>query len=47
MHGILTMTHLTIHEARRRKILLATLVFGLAFLALFATGFYFQSKAAG
>ena len=44
MHGILTMTHLTIHEARRRKILLATLVFGLAFLTLFATGFYFINR---
>ena|SRR5437870_11137511 len=44
MHGILTMTHLTIHEARRRKILLATMLFGLAFLALFATGFYFINR---
>ena len=44
MHAILTMTHLTIHEARRRKILLATLIFGLAFLALFATGFYFINR---
>src|SRR5436190_1753495 len=44
MHGILTMTRLTIHEAGRRKILLATLVFGLAFLALFATGFYFINR---
>ena len=41
MRVILTMVHLTLHEARRRKLLLAALIFGLAFLALFATGFHF------
>ena len=41
MRGILTMVHLTLHEARRRKLLLAVLIFGVAFLGLFATGFHF------
>jgi ABC-type transport system involved in multi-copper enzyme maturation permease subunit len=41
MNGILTIAHLTFHEARRRKILFAALLLGLAFLAVFATGFWF------
>lgn len=40
MGGILTIAHLTFHEARRRKILLAALLLGLAFVAIFATGFH-------
>jgi Cu-processing system permease protein len=44
VRGTLTIAHLTLHEARRRKILLAALMFGLAFLALFATGFYFMNR---
>jgi Cu-processing system permease protein len=44
LRGTLTIAHLTLHEARRRKILLAALIFGLAFLALFATGFYFMNR---
>jgi Cu-processing system permease protein len=44
VRGTLTIAHLTLHEARRRKILLAALIFGLAFLALFATGFYFMNR---
>ncbi|MBX7220726.1 MAG: ABC transporter permease [Blastocatellia bacterium] len=41
MPGLLTIAHLTFHEARRRKILLAALVLGSAFLLIFALGFYF------
>ncbi len=44
MYGIMTMVHLTLHEARRRKLLLAALIFGVAFLALFATGFHFVHR---
>jgi Cu-processing system permease protein len=44
MRGTLTIAHLTLHEARRRKILLAAFVFGLAFLALFSTGLYFIQR---
>jgi ABC-type transport system involved in multi-copper enzyme maturation permease subunit len=41
MHPLLTISHLTFHEARRRKILLAALLLGLAFLAVYALGFTF------
>jgi ABC-2 type transport system permease protein len=44
MHSILTITVLTLHEARSRKILLAALIFGLIFLALFTTGLYFIDR---
>jgi Cu-processing system permease protein len=44
MYGWLTMAHLTLHEARQRKVLLAMLILGLAFLSLFTTGFYFISR---
>ena len=44
MRAILTVAHLTIHEASRRRILLAAVICGLAFVALFATGFYFIVK---
>lgn len=41
MSGLLTIAHLTFHEARRRKILLAALILGSAFLTIFAFGFYY------
>jgi Cu-processing system permease protein len=41
MNGILTIAHLTFHEARSRKVVLAALIFGVAFLIIFAIGFYF------
>jgi ABC-2 type transport system permease protein len=44
MHAIVTITGLTLHEARSRKILLAALIFGLIFLALFTTGLYFIDR---
>jgi ABC-type transport system involved in multi-copper enzyme maturation permease subunit len=44
MNGLLTIAALTLHEARRRKILLATLGCGLAFLVMFAIGFTFIGR---
>jgi hypothetical protein len=44
MHGIVTIAHLTVHEARRRKIVGAALVCGLAFLLVFATGLFFINR---
>jgi len=44
MRAILTVAHLTVHEAGRRRVLLAAVVCGIAFVALFATGFYFIVK---
>jgi ABC-type transport system involved in multi-copper enzyme maturation permease subunit len=41
MRGILSISQLTIHEALRKRVLLAALVLGLAFLVIFALGFYF------
>jgi ABC-type transport system involved in multi-copper enzyme maturation permease subunit len=41
MNGLLTIAHLTFHEARRRKILLAALLLGLAFVGVFALGISF------
>ncbi|HMW02319.1 MAG TPA: ABC transporter permease [Acidobacteriota bacterium] len=41
MFHLLTIAHLTFHEARRRKILLAAMLLGLAFLTLFGLGFHF------
>ncbi len=44
MKGILTISQLTIHEALRKRVLLAALILGLAFLVLFALGFYFMNR---
>ena len=41
MNGILTIAHLTLHEVKGRKVALAALVLGLAFLLVFGIGFYF------
>lgn len=41
---LLTITHLTLHEAMRRRILLATLVCGVGFLAVFGIGLHFIVK---
>jgi len=40
MSSLLVISRLTFREASRRKILLAALLLGLAFLAVYATGFY-------
>ena len=47
MSGLFTIIHLTLHEAWKRKILLAAVVCGLAFIALFGTGFYFIHRDIG
>jgi ABC-2 type transport system permease protein len=44
MRALLTVTHLTIHEAGRRRILLAALVCGVAYVLLFAIGFHFVER---
>ncbi len=41
MHNIATITWLTFHEARRRRMVIVALVLGVAFLLLFTTGFHF------
>jgi len=38
MRNILTIAHLTLHEARRRRIVVAAAICGVAFLAVYATG---------
>jgi ABC-type transport system involved in multi-copper enzyme maturation permease subunit len=47
MRDLLTIAHLTLHEAMRRRILLAALVGGAAFVALFAVGFHFMVRELG
>ncbi len=39
MYGILTIAHLTLHEALRRKIVLTALLLGIGFLVIFGLGF--------
>jgi ABC-type transport system involved in multi-copper enzyme maturation permease subunit len=41
MTNIATLTWLTFHEARRRRMVLAALILGLLFLVLFTIGFHF------
>lgn len=41
MNPLLVIARLTVHEALRRRVLVAALIGGLAFLALFGTGFHF------
>jgi len=47
MRAIVTIVHMTLHEAMRRRILLAALICGVAFLALFATGMHFMLADVG
>jgi Cu-processing system permease protein len=44
VRGILTVAHLTLAEARRRRILAAALALGTAFVVVFATGFHFAVR---
>lgn len=44
MRGILTISQLTIHEALRKRVLLAALLLGLAFLLVYTLGFYFMNR---
>ena len=41
LRAYLTIIHMTLHEAMRRKILVASLVCGIGFLAVYATGLHF------
>ena len=47
MRNLLTIAHLTIHEAARRRVLTAALVVGAAFLALVAVGLHFMIRELG
>lgn len=44
MRALLTIARFTAHETARRRILLAALLCGAAFLALYATGFHFVAR---
>jgi Cu-processing system permease protein len=44
VRGFLTIVHLTLHEAVRRRILLAALLCGAAFLILYGVGFHFIER---
>lgn len=44
MRSILVIAQLTLHEAARRRVLIASLACGLAFLVLFGIGFHFIAK---
>ena len=44
MNAFVTIVHMTLHEAARRRILMATLIGALGFLLLYATGFHFIAK---
>ena len=44
MSGVLLVAHLTLAEARRRRILAAAVALGLAFVAVFAVGLHFIAR---
>lgn len=44
MSGLLTITRLTLHEAGRKRVLLAALLLGLTFIALYAVGFHYIAR---
>lgn len=44
MRRLAVMIQLTLHEAMRRRVLVAALLGGVAFLALYATGFHFIAR---
>jgi ABC-type transport system involved in multi-copper enzyme maturation permease subunit len=44
MSALLTVTQLTVHEAARKRILIATLIGAAAFLTLYAIGFHFVAR---
>ena len=47
MPRLLVLVHLTLHEALRRRVLLAALLGGLAFLILYGIGFHFIARDVG
>ena len=44
MYRLLVITHLTLHESLRKRVLLAALIGGAAFLVLYAVGFHFVAR---
>jgi Cu-processing system permease protein len=44
VRAILTIGRLTVHEAARKRVLLAALLLGVAFIAVYATGYHFIVK---
>jgi len=46
MNALLTIVHLTLHEAGRRRILTATVIGAAAFLVLYGIGFHFVARHA-
>lgn len=44
MRDLLTIAHLTLHETVRRRVLLAAVIGGAAFLTLFAIGMHFMAR---
>jgi len=44
MNRLLVIAHLTLHEALRRRVLLAALIGGVAFLILYSIGFHFIAR---
>ena len=44
MRNLVTIAHLTLHEAVRRRVLTAALIVGTAFLALFGVGMHFMLR---
>lgn len=44
LRAMLTVVHLTLHEAARRRVLVATLIGATAFLLLYAIGFHFAAR---
>ncbi len=47
MRGVLVVAHLTLAEARRRRVLAAAVALGLAFVAVFAIGLHFIARDLG
>jgi len=44
VYRLLVITHLTLHESLRKRVLLAALIGGAAFLVLYAVGFHFVAR---
>jgi ABC-type transport system involved in multi-copper enzyme maturation permease subunit len=44
MSRLLTIAHLTLHEAFRKRVLLAAFLLGMAFVTLYAVGFHFIAR---
>jgi Cu-processing system permease protein len=47
MRDVMTIVHMTLHEAARRRVLTATLIGAAAFLVLYGIGFHFVAQRVG